>query len=354
MPLERRLLLATTVLFGALAVLMVLPYEQYLLLAVLLAYLLAPLQRRLRAVFGPRISAGTLIVGVFLAVITPIGVFLAVAARQALSILGALSRGELALGSVERLLGERIGVSIDIERTLSRAGLDAASLIGRTSGGDTTALLDNAAKVFTDIVSVLGTITDVAIGLTVFVFVLYYLLVDGDALLSWLRTVSPFSPSTVDRIYERTDRLLYAVLFGNLLVAIVQGVLVGIGFAALGIPNAILWTIATVVLALLPVIGASVVWLPAVGYLLVVGQPVVAVVLFAYGTLVVSLSDNYLRPVVGGREAQLNPGLFVVGIFGGLAVFGVMGLFFGPVVLGLLKVLVELSAEHRRPVGPAT
>ena len=89
------------------------------------------------------------------------------------------------------------------------------------------------------------------------------------------------------------------------------------------------------------------IWLPASGYLFFVGRPVAATLLFAYGALVVSLSDNYLRPMVGGREANLNPALFVLGVFGGLIVFGFMGLFFGPVIVGTLKVLVELAARER-------
>jgi predicted PurR-regulated permease PerM len=144
---------------------------------------------------------------------------------------------------------------------------------------------------------------------------------------------------------------MWAVLVGNVAVAAVQGVLTGIGFAALGIENAVFWTVVTIVLALLPLIGASVIWIPASGYLLLIGRPIAAALLFAYGALVVSLSDNYLRPMIGGREADLNPALFVLGVFGGLAAFGVMGLFFGPVVVGTLKVLVELTARQRPPVG---
>jgi predicted PurR-regulated permease PerM len=353
MSTEQRLLLVAIALFGVLAVLMVLPYEQYLLLAILLAYLLHPLQHRLRSSVGPRVSAGLLIIGVFLAVIVPLGVFVRAAVRQAISILTAINRGDVGVGALENFLGQQVGISIDLQRLLLRSGFDASTALGGAGGGNTTTLLNNATRVVTNLVSVFGRVTDIAIGLMVLLFVLYYLLVDGPALVSWLRTVSPFRVSTFDRLYDRIDRLMYAVLFGNLLVGIVQGVLVGIGFAILGVPNAIFWTIVTAVLSLLPVIGAFIVWVPAVGYLFVIDRPVIAVVLLAYGTLVVSLSDNYLRPVIGGREAQLNPGVFIVGIFGGLAVFGFMGVFFGPVVLGLLIVLVEIFAEYRNPVGPA-
>jgi predicted PurR-regulated permease PerM len=97
---------------------------------------------------------------------------------------------------------------------------------------------------------------------------------------------------------------------------------------------------------LLPVIGASVVWLPASVYLLLVERPVAAGVLFVVGAVVISGSDNLIRPLVVQRNAQLNTGLVVVGLFGGLAVFGFLGLFVGPVVVGLAKYLVELLADR--------
>ena len=353
MSIERGLLLAAIALLGTVAVLMVLPYEQYLLLAILLAYLLSPLQRRLRGRVGGRVSAGLLIVGSFLAVIVPLGVLLGVAVSQASSILAAIERGEFDVGSIEGRLSERTGIPMDIERILSEGNLDPSTLLDGSDGGGATVLLDGASRVLGNVVSVLGSLSNIAIGITVLLFVLYYLLVDGPALAAWLRSVSPVREATIDRLYERSDRLMWAVVFGNLLVAIVQGVLLGIGFAALGVPNAIFWTIATTILALLPLIGASVVWIPATGYFVFVDRPVIAVALFGYGALVVSLSDNYLRPMIGGHEARLNPGLFVVGLFGGLTVFGFMGLFFGPVVLGLLKVLVELFAEYRPPARSA-
>ena len=259
MSIERGLLLAAIALLGTVAVLMVLPYEQYLLLAILLAYLLSPLQRRLRGRVGGRVSAGLLIVGSFLAVIVPLGVLLGVAVSQASSILAAIERGEFDVGSIEGRLSERTGIPMDIERILSEGNLDPSTLLGGSDGGGATVLLDGASRVLGNVVSVLGSLSNIAIGITLFLFVLYYLLVDGPALAAWLRSVSPVREATIDRLYERSDRLMWAVVFGNLLVAIVQGVLLGIGFAALGVPNAIFWTIATTILALLPLIGASVV-----------------------------------------------------------------------------------------------
>lgn len=88
-----------------------------------------------------------------------------------------------------------------------------------------------------------------------------------------------------------------------------------------------------VVLALLPLIGAFLVWAPAAAYLVVVGRPGWGLVLFVYGAVVVSLVDSYARPVVIDRGARLNPGVVLVGVFGGVYAVGMAGLFLGPVVL---------------------
>jgi predicted PurR-regulated permease PerM len=111
MSIEKSLLLAGIVLFSVLAVLMILPYEQYVLLAVLLGYLLYPLQRRLRGHIGTRISAGLLIVGTVLLIVIPIGLLLGIAVQQATTILNDISRGEFGVGAVESILRERTGIS---------------------------------------------------------------------------------------------------------------------------------------------------------------------------------------------------------------------------------------------------
>ena len=340
MDAERSFLVALVLAFAAVSALFVLPYTQYVLLAILLSYLLYPLQERLAPQVGARPAAAVLISFTTLVVLVPLGALLGVAVRQALALVTALVEGELGLNEIESFVRARTGFAVDLTNAITSAGVDpqeVLSLFDRESG---MALLDALS-------GVLGGVSTALIGLTVLLFLLYYFLVSGASLLGWLRSVTPLSADTWSALVRQVDRLMWAVLVGNVAVAVVQGVLTGIGFAALGINNAVFWTVVTVVLALLPLIGASVIWLPASGYLFFVGRPVAAALLFAYGALVVSLSDNYLRPMVGGREANLNPALFVLGVFGGLIVFGFMGLFFGPVIVGTLKVLVELAARER-------
>ncbi|EMA52611.1 MULTISPECIES: AI-2E family transporter [Halococcus] len=337
MNLERGVFVAAILGLGTLSLLLVLPLLQYVLLAVLLGYVLHPVHERLAPRIGSRLSAGGLVAGTALVVLLPIGAVIAVAANQAVQVLTALRTGRLGIDTIERFLREQVGVTIDIGGAIGST-LTPDAVLGVVEGQSGAALFGRAASLF-------GGLSNVVIGLTVLVFLSYYLLTDGVGFVRWLRDVAPVPGDDWDELVARVDRLLWAVIVGNVAVATVQGVLTGIGFVVVGFPNTVFWTVVTVVLGLLPLIGASIVWLPASIYLFVLGRPLAAVVLFVYGATLVSIADNYLRPMIGGREAGLNPGLFVLGISGGLFVFGFLGVFFGPVVLGTLKVLVELFAR---------
>lgn len=323
---DRAFLLLSIGFFAVLGALLVAPFVQYLLAAVLLAYVLLPIQRRLEPHVGERAAAATLILVAMFAVVLPLAALVAVTSRQARSAFDFLREVFAGTSPVEEFLGFQISLN---------------DLLG-TTGDIGSVLLRGALDLF-------GSLTTVLIGLTVLLFALYYFLTQRDALIRWTRDVTPLPRAIQDEIAARLDRLMWAVLVGNVVVGVVQGVLTGVGLLAVGFSNVVFWTVMTTVLSLFPLVGASVVWIPAAAYLFFVGQYPQAVGLLVYGSLVVSLSDNYLRPLVGGREAKLNPGVFIVGIFGGVVAFGFMGLFFGPILLGILKVLVEVFVREYAP-----
>ena len=333
MDTDRRFLLLLIGLAAVLTFLVLLPYLQYVLAAVLFVYVLRPLQRRLAPRVGPRISAGALISIATVAILLPFAVLLGVAAGQAASLLRAIRDGSLGVGVVERFLRTTVGISVDLGALIE--GIDLPALLRSLGNGGSSSVVGN-------LVSLLGGFTDLLIGVTIMLFVLYYSLTDGARFVAWLKRVTPLPADVQDELAAELDQMLFAVLVGNVLVGVVQGVLTGIGFLVVGISNVVFWTVMTTILALLPLIGASIVWVPASIYLLATGRPVAGAGLFIYGAAVVSISDNYLRPLFVDREARLNAAVVVVGIFGGIAFLGVMGLFFGPVILGVAKTLVEV------------
>ncbi|KTG10609.1 hypothetical protein AUR64_08050 [Haloprofundus marisrubri] len=330
---DRSFLLLAIGVVGLLSFLLLFPFLQYVLAAILLAYVLTPIHRRLEPRVGARIAAAALIAISTLVVLLPVLLIVQVVLQEARSVFNTIRN--LVSGSTPF-------------EEFTRMNLSVEALFGSAQGSGSTLV--------GSVVDVFGGLSNAVIGLTVLLFLLYYLLTDGAAFVAWIRRATPLPVHIQDELHAHINRLMWAVLVGNVLVAIVQGILTGIGLFVVGFPSVVFWTVFTVLLSLLPLIGASIVWFPAAVYLGLSGQYVAAGFLFVYGAVVVSLSDNYLRPVIGGREARLNPGLFVVGIFGGVAALGFMGIFFGPIVLGVLKALVdvyvrEYANSNSLPVG---
>ncbi|QPV64137.1 AI-2E family transporter [Halosimplex litoreum] len=327
---SRTALLATLLALGTLSVLMVVPLFQAIVLGGLLAYLVAPVNERLARRANATVAALVTTVATTLVVLVPLALLVGVAVEQAVS----LGRGvevpdtdSLAVGLREWLGTARVPAMSD-----SSLGDLASAVLGGLTGR---------------VAGVVGLIPGAAIGVVVFLFTFFYLLRDGDALLTWVRANSPLAEAETAKLFRRTDDLLWAAVVGNVVVAALQAVLTVLGLAVVGFGDLVFWGVLTFALSLLPLIGASVVWIPVVVYLAVTGQTAAAVGLTVYGAVVVSGSDNVVRPFAMRRGARLNPALLVVGIFGGIAAFGFLGLFVGPVVLGLAKTVVELLAADR-------
>jgi predicted PurR-regulated permease PerM len=318
-------------LIGSLSVLLVLPFLQYVLLAGLMAYLVAPVNDRLSRRLGSVVAAVLTIVLTVVVVLGPLLLIAAVAADQAVS----LARGAEVpdVATVETVVQQWLGTDTDVQ-----------TLLEPYSGAIQTGIRG----VLGSVVGIVGGIPAFVVGAVVFLFTFYYLLRDGDAFVAWLRTAVPLDAATADELIERTDDLLWAAVVGNVIVAGIQAVLTVLAFLVIGFANIVFWGVVTFVLSLLPLIGASIVWAPAVVFLLLTGDVPAAVGLLIWGAIVVSGSDNVVRPLAMQRGAELNPGLLVLGIFGGVAVFGFLGLFVGPVVLGLAKAVVELLVKERQ------
>jgi predicted PurR-regulated permease PerM len=317
---------------GILALLLIVPYLQYILLAVVLAYVLAPLQTVLEHVLSPTTSAVSLIAGSLLVLILPMIYVLVVAVRQASELAATVEQQGLSPTAIEQQL-ETVGYQVDIDDAIAAYEANPDQIDDGLHGIVTGAL------------EIIGGIPAIVVGLTVTMFVLFGLLRDGDRLVGWLQTVVPISDASKNELFAELDRLMWASVIGNVIVSAIQAVLLGIGLWVLDVPSVVFLVVATFFLALLPLIGAFAVWVPVSIYLVAVGRPVAGLALVGYGA-VVSLSDMYLRPAIIGKSGALSSAVIVVGIFGGVTVFGAVGLFIGPVILGAAKIAFDLFARE--------
>jgi predicted PurR-regulated permease PerM len=329
-----RLLLAVAVL---LTVLLVAPFAQPILFGGLIAYVVAPVNDRLSRRLGRTLGATLTMVLTVLVVVVPLAVLVGAAAEQAASLATTVELPDVA--SLETALGGWLGTEVD-----------RATLLDPLSGA-----MDAGLRGLTgSLLGVVGGIPAFLVGSVVFLFTVFSLLRNGDDLLAWVRRAAPLEPSVLDELFERTDDLLWAAVVGNVVVAAVQATLTVLGFAAVGFDSLVFWGLVTFLLSLLPLIGASIVWVPAVAYLLLVGSTPQAVGLLVFGAVVISGSDNLVRPLAMRRGADLDSGLLVVGIFGGVALLGFVGLFVGPVLIGLAKAVVDVLVAQRDGPGGGT
>lgn len=329
-----RLLLAVV---GTLSVLLVVPFLQPVLLAGLLAYLVAPINALFARRLGATLGTFVTILATVTVVLVPLLLLVGVAVEQAVRLGRDAELPDVA--ALEAFFREWLG----------------------TNGASLSALADPFARAVEvavgglvgSLVGIVGGIPAFAVGVVIFLFTFFYLLRDGEEFVAWVRTAAPLDPAVTDELIARTDDLLWAAVVGNVVVAGLQAILTVLGFLVLGFDNLVFWGVATFALSLLPIIGASIVWIPAMVYLAVVGNVVEAVALLVYGSIVISGSDNFVRPLAMRRGARLNTGLIVLGIFGGVAVFGFLGLFVGPVLFGLAKEIVDLLVSERGESGTA-
>lgn len=188
--------------------------------------------------------------------------------------------------------------------------------------------------------------THAFLGFILLLFLLYYLLKDGEQLIKWLMQMAPLRPEVQDELYTEVHGTTWAVLKGHVLVAIVQGFVAGIGLFLVGIPYVVFWTVIMMILELFPIVGVAAVLGPATLYLVLADRVLMAGFLLVYGLTAVTVVDDYFRALVVDRESSLHSAVILLGVFGGVYVFGVMGLFYGPIIVGIFKTLVRLFNEN--------
>ncbi len=182
---------------------------------------------------------------------------------------------------------------------------------------------------------------------------LFYLFRDRREALGTLRSLVPLSKVETDRVLARMSDTIHATVFGTLVVAAVQGALGGLMFWWLGLPAPILWGAVMALLAVVPVLGAFVIWVPAAIFLAASGQWGKAAILAAWGGVVIAMVDNLLYPILVGNRLRLHTVPVFFSIVGGLAIFGASGLIIGPVILALTDAILEIWRRRTADGRPA-
>jgi len=178
-------------------------------------------------------------------------------------------------------------------------------------------------------------------------FILFYFFKDISNFKDYILKIMPLEKNITEKLIDNIYFNSKSIIFGFLIVALVQGFLAGIGFYIFRIPNAIFWGIITVFAALIPILGTSITIIPASIYLILNNNLFFALGLLAWGFFIVGTIDNFLRPYLIGKKSGINPVFIFLSVLGGLSLFGIMGFFIGPLIISLFISLVKIYEENK-------
>ena len=180
----------------------------------------------------------------------------------------------------------------------------------------------------------------------IMIFVLFFFLRDRTRVLATVTRFLPLTGAEAGELFKVTADTVHATVYGTLGVALLQGTLGGLMFWWLGLPAPLLWGAVMAVLSVLPVLGAALVWVPAAAYLALSGEWTDAIILSAFGIVVIGLVDNLVYPLIVKGRIRLHAVPVFIAILGGLIVFGASGIVLGPLLLALTDELVTLWRRH--------
>ena len=339
------LVLAISALFLAVAW----PFLKPLLLGAMLAGLCRPLYRWVTRLLGGRRSLASVVTLLILFVLVagPISAFLGVVINQALNVSNEAIPwvqqhfGPRSTFDMHDWLVQRFPAATDYVPSQQQIveGLGAAA---KSVGGF---LVASASRMTAGTAAFL-------LNLFVMVYAMFFFLRDGVTILEKIFYYIPLSHEDEARMLERLTSVTRATVKGTIVIGLIQGALAGIAFWVAGIEGAAFWGTIMVILSIVPGVGPTLVWVPAVIYLFIAGQTLAGILLAAWCAAVVGTIDNILRPKLVGKDAKMPDLLILVGTLGGLFLFGPIGFIVGPIVCGLFLTAWDIYGAAFKNVLP--
>ena len=171
------------------------------------------------------------------------------------------------------------------------------------------------------------------------IFIIYYFFKDGDKLASIFEKIFPIRRDHKLELLAELNNVIYAVIYGVLITAVVQGIFGTLGLIIFDVSSPILWGSIMVLTATIPLLGTWIIWLPASLFKIFSGEYFNGFGLLFYGILIVATIDNFIKPKLISERSKIHPVLIILGVFGGLKVFGIIGIMLGPIILGILSLV---------------
>ncbi|MEK6860022.1 MAG: AI-2E family transporter [Nanoarchaeota archaeon] len=310
-----------------LAAIIIYPIIYSIIYGVLLAYLFFPLYKWLsKRVKNEFLSALFVCIGLLIIIAAAVILLFGAVFNQAVNLYLFLQKLDLVAFIRGALPGFIVSSGIS-ENIISAVNNQVSTLIA------------NYLKTFTEMIANLPIII---INLAVVIFTFFFALKEGEKVIDYFKSMSPLKKETEEKFFKQFKDITSSVVIGQIFIGIIQGLIAGIGYFIFGVPNATLLTFITIIMALIPVIGAWIVWIPVDIYLFASGKTGAAIGLLIYGIAVVSWIDNVIRTIIVSRRTKINIWIVLIGMLGGLFVFGFLGLIIGPLILAYVLLVIEV------------
>jgi len=290
----------------------------------ILAYAFFPIYKKTYKILKEKnTSALAVCFMIFLVVFIPIWFIIPTIMRQAYGLFSAVQNIHIA-GLISKVFPT---ASDQFQKEL-------ASIIISFIGDTTSTILDYMTNFLFNLPSVL-------LQAAVVVFVFFFALRDNDKLKEFAEGISPFRKDKARILVKKFKEITSSVVFGYIIVGVIQGIATGIGMILFGVPNAFMLTLLAIFTSILPMVGPWFIWIPATIYLFLNGSPGAAIGFMLYSALFVSSIDNILRPYIVARKTGTSSVIVLIGMIGGLFLFGILGIILGPLILSYLILFLK-------------
>ncbi len=316
-----------------LSILILKPIFLAIVIALVLAFIFTPVYEFLnKRINSPNLSAGLIVILLLVIILLPIWFLTPILLEQSFSIFQATQQ-------------------IDFVRPLQNifpsffASEKFSADVGTVISSFTAKAANSAVNFLAQIILNFPTI---ALQMAVIFFTFFFALRDKELILSYVKSVLPFSKEVERKLLEHSKNVTSSVLYGQVVVGIIQGIIAGAGLFIFGVPNALFLTMLAIFGGILPIIGTAIVWVPVTIYLFVAANDSAAWGVFIFGILS-STIDNFLRPIIVSLRTKIHSGILIVSTIGGIFVFGIMGFILGPLIIAYLLVMLEVYRGKPSP-----
>jgi predicted PurR-regulated permease PerM len=333
---------------GYLSFLILKPYLITLFIAIILAYLFYPLYLKTdKIIKKEKISALLISIIIIMSIVLSLFILIPLITKETISI----------YNTFRYSFSDNVSFC-DVEESLSCKTYN--SIISFLSKDEfrniITTIIQNSSRFIINISSsVIFGITNAILHIFIAIFVMYYFFYEGKKLFNYIKELLPISNERIEEMRNQFENMINGIIKGQIIISILQGFIASIAYFFVGINTFVLLGILTAIASILPVLGTAIIWVPASLYLIlkgfIIGSNIMiykGIALFIFGMLVISSIDNLLRPFLMRGKSKIHPIIILIGVLGGITVFGFFGFILGPIILSFSIIFFELYMRDKK------